>query len=335
MKSKTNLSGYFSRLAAALIMLASSASFAQTPSAPTFPAFPTKPVRIVVPFAAGGVADLTVRVVAQKLSDTWGQAVIVDNRPSAGGIVAGELVAKAEPDGHTLLLMSNGSAVSAGLFKTLPFDTQRDFAPLSTLGFFDIALVAAGDSKFATLADVLAYARANPGKLNVGSIAVGSTQNLVAEWFKQSAAIDVQVVPFNGTPAVITALRGGQIDVAVEIVAPIVGQVRGKALRLLATTGDKRSRLMPDVPSAREQGVLGLNAASWNALAAPAKTPKAIQVKLAADIAAAVESADVRKKLAEQMVDASSASPELTAELLGNEIKRWTAVIERAKIARQ
>ena len=335
MKFKTNLSSYFSRLAAALIMLASSASFAQTPSAPTFPAFPTKPVRIVVPFAAGGVADLTVRVVAQKLSDTWGQAVIVDNRPSAGGIVAGELVAKAEPDGHTLLLMSNGSAVSAGLFKTLPFDTQRDFAPLSTLGFFDIALVVAGDSKFATLADVLAYARANPGKLNVGSIAVGSTQNLVAEWFKQSAAIDVQVVPFNGTPAVITALRGGQIDVAVEIVAPIVGQVRGKALRLLATTGDKRSRLMPDVPSAREQGVVGLNAASWNALAAPAKTPKAIQVKLVADIAAALESADVRKKLAEQMVDASSASPELTAELLGNEIKRWTAVIERAKIARQ
>ena len=120
-----------------------------------------------------------------------------------------------------------------------------------------------------------------------------------------------------------------------EIVAPIVGQVKGKALRLLATTGEKRSRLMPDVPSAREQGVVGLNAASWNALAAPTKTPKAIQVKLAVDIVAAVESADVRKKLAEQMVDASSASPELTAELLGNEIKRWTAVIERAKIARQ
>ena len=324
----------FKPLACALVTTVwSVAALAQTTS--PAPAFPTKPVRIVVPFGAGGVADLTVRAVAQKLSDTWGQAVIVDNKPSAGGVVAGEMVAKADADGHTLLLMSNGSAVSAGLFKNLPFDTQRDFAPLSTLGFFDIGIVVANESKFATLADALNYAKANPGKLNIGSIAVGSTQNLAAELFKSSAEIDAQVVPFNGTPAVITALRGGQIDLALEIIAPITGQIKGKSLRLLATTGDKRSRLLPDMPTTRELGVLGLNAASWNALAAPAKTPKAIQIRLARDIAAAVDSADVRAKLAEQQVDASSASPELTAELLANEIKRWGAVIERAKIARQ
>ena len=308
-------------------VLSSSVAFAQ--------AFPSKPVRIVVPFGAGGVADLTVRAVASKLSEQWGQAVIVDNKPSAGGVVAAETVAKSDPDGHTLLLMSNGSAVSAGLFKSLPYDTLNDFAPLSTLGFFDIAIVVANDSKFATLKDALAYAKANPGKLNIGSINVGSTQNLVAELFKYSAAIDAQIVPFNGTPAVVTALRGGQIDLAVEIVAPIVGQVKGKALRLLAITAEKRSRLIPDVPTAREQGVAGLNAASWNALAVPAKTPKATQTRLARDIATAVESADVKSKLAEQQVDASSASPELTSELLANEIKRWAAVIERAKIAKQ
>ena len=154
-------------------------------------AFPSKSIRLVVPFGAGGVADLTARTVAQKLSESLGQSVIVDNRPGAGGVVAGDLVAKADPDGHTLLLMSNGTAVTAGLFKSLPFDTLRDFAPVSTLGFFDIAIITQADSKFKTLGDLLAYGRANPGKLNLGSINIGSTQNLAAELFKNSAGVDM------------------------------------------------------------------------------------------------------------------------------------------------
>ncbi|MDP2817595.1 MAG: tripartite tricarboxylate transporter substrate binding protein [Polaromonas sp.] len=297
--------------------------------------FPSKPVRIVVPFGAGGVADLTARTVAQKLSESLGQPVVVDNKPGAGGVVAGDAVAKAEPDGHTLLLMSNGTAVSAGLFKSLPFDTARDFAPVSTLGFFDIAILTPADSKFKTLAELLAFAKANPGKLNLGSINIGSTQNLAAELFKTSSGTDVQIVPFNGTPAVITALRGGQIDAAVEILGPVLPQVKANALRVLAVTGDKRTAVLPDVPTAKESGLTTFVASSWNALAAPAKTPKDVIARLNKEIAAAVNSPDVRKKLQDLNVEARSSSPAQAAELLASETKRWGDVIVRAKIPTQ
>lgn len=298
-------------------------------------AFPTKAVRIVVPFGAGGVADLTARTVGQKLSESLGQPVLIDNKPGAGGVAAGDAVAKAEPDGHTLLLMSNGTAVSAGLFKSLPFDTLRDFAPISTLATFDIAVITTAESRFKTLGELVVFAKANPGKLNVGTINIGSTQNLAAELFKSAAAIDMQIVPFNGTPAVVTALRGGQIDAAVEILGPVMTQINAKALRALAVTGAKRSVVLPDVPTANESGIVGLNASSWNGLAAPAKTPPAVIARLNKDIAAAVNSPDVRKKLHDLNVEAQSSSPEQAAELLAAEIRRWGEVIIRAKIPTQ
>ena len=298
-------------------------------------AFPTKPIRIVVPFGAGGVADLTARTVGQKLSESLGQPVVIDNKPGAGGVAAGDAVAKAEPDGHTLLLMSNATAVSAGLFKSLPFDTVRDFAPISTLATFDIAIVTSADSTFKTLADLLAFAKANPGKLNLGSINIGSTQNLAAELFKTISGADFQIVPFNGTPAVITALRGGQIDVAVEILGPVLAQINAKALRALVVTGDKRSVVLPDVPTARESGLPGFVASSWNALAAPSKTPKNVIARLNKDIVAALNAPDVKKKLHELNVEARGSTPEQAAELLAGEIRRWGEVIVRAKIPTQ
>ena len=297
--------------------------------------FPSKPVRIVVPFGAGGVADLTARTVAQKLSESLGQPVVVDNKPGAGGVVAGDMVAKAEPDGHTLLLMSNGTAVSAGLFKSLPFDTVRDFTPVSTLGFFDIAIITPADSKFKNLGELLAFAKANPGKLNLGSINIGSTQNLAAELFKTSAGADMQIVPFNGTPAVITALRGGQIDAALEILGPVLPQIRANALRALAVTGDKRAAVLPDVPTAKESGLPGFVASSWNALAAPAKTPRDVIARLNKEIVAALNAPDVRKKLEDQNVEARASTPAQAAELLASETRRWGEVITRAKILTQ
>lgn len=319
----------FQRLASGLLasMLLASVAAAQT--------FPSKPIRIVVPFGAGGVADLTARTVAQKLGESLGQAVIIDNKPGAGGVVAGDAVAKAEPDGHTLLLMSNGTAVSAGLFKSLPFNTLRDFAPVSTLGFFDIAIITPADSKFKNLGELLAFAKANPGKLNLGTINIGSTQNLAGEMFKTSSGADMQIVPFNGTPAVITALRGGQVDAAVEILGPVLPQIKANALRALAVTGEKRAAVLPDVPTAKESGLPTFVASSWNALAAPAKTPKDVIARLNKEIAAAVNSPDVKKKLADLNVEARSSSPEQAAELLASETKRWGEVITRAKIPTQ
>jgi tripartite-type tricarboxylate transporter receptor subunit TctC len=292
-------------------------------------------IKIVVPFGAGGVADLTARIVAQKMSDNLGQPVVVENKPGAGGVVAGEAFAKAEPDGHTLLLMSNGTAVSAGLFKSLPFDTLKDFAPISALGFFDIAFVVPQGSPYKTLADLLAFARANPGKLNVGSINVGSTQNLSAELFKSTANIQVQIVPFNGTPAVITALRGGQIDAAVEILSPMLPQINAGAISALAVFGDKRSAMLKDVPTAAQSGLAGFSAASWNALAAPAKTPKDVITRLNREVKAALESPDVKKRLFDLNIDATYSTPEQLATLLAAEIKRWSDVIVKAKIPTQ
>jgi tripartite-type tricarboxylate transporter receptor subunit TctC len=265
------------------------------------------------------------------------QSVVIENKPGAGGVSAGDVVARAAPDGHTLLLMSNGTAVSAGMFKSLPFDAQKDFAPVSLIGTFDIAIVVPENSKFKTLGDLLSAAKAQPGKLNIATVAIGSTQNLAAELFKTTAGIEAQVVPFNGTPAVITALRGGEVDAAVEILGPLKSQISSKAMRALAVLGDKRPTGMPDVPTASETGgaLKGFNVASWNALAAPAGTPREVISRLNRELQALLTQAEMKKQLADINVDARSSTPEQLAGLLASETKRWSDVIARAKIPRQ
>lgn len=298
--------------------------------------FPSKPIRIVVPFGAGGVADLTVRAVGQKLSENLGQAVVIDNRPGAGGVVAGELVAKAEPDGHTLLLMSNGTAVSAGLFRSLPFNTRTDFAPVSLLGQFDMAVVVPENSPHKTLADLIAFGRANPGKLNIGTINIGSTQNLAAELLRTQANLIAQLIPYNGTPAVINALRGGQIDMAVEILGPLKPQISAKAVRLLGVMGEQRPKDMPEVPTLRElPGLSNFNVSSWNALAAPGKTPKPVIDRLSAEVAKVLAQPDMVQRLASFNVQAKASTPAQLAQLLDRDIARWTEVIQRAGIPQQ
>ncbi len=299
-------------------------------------AFPSKALRIVVPFGAGGVADLTVRAVAQKLSDNLRQPVIVDNRPGAGGIVAGELVAKAAPDGHTLLLMSNGTAVSAGLFKSLPYNTRTDFAPVSLLGLFDIAIVVPDSSPYKTLAELVSYGRANPGKLNIGTINIGSTQHLAAELFRTQANLISQIIPYNGTPAVINALRGGQVDVVVEILGPLKPQINAKAVRLLGVMGASRPKDLPQVPVVRElPGLSSFNVSSWNALAAPGKTPKDVVDRLSAEVAKVLADPEMVQRLAGFNVEAKASSPAQLAQLLDSDIKRWGEVIQKAGIPQQ
>jgi tripartite-type tricarboxylate transporter receptor subunit TctC len=297
--------------------------------------FPGKPLRIVVPFAAGGAGDLTARIVAAELSQSLGQPVTIENRPGAGGVVAAETVARAEPDGHTMFLMSNGTAVTASLFKSLPYDTLKDLAPVSTLGTFDLAVLVPAESPFKTLGELVAFAKANPNKLNIGSINIGSTQNLAAELFKSSADIDAQVVPFKATPELIGALRGKQVDVGVEILGPALTQIRAGAFRALAVPGKKRSITLPDVPTAVEAGVKGFQASSWNALAVPGKTPRPVIDRLNKDIVAALAKPEVKKKLADLNIDADPSTPDEAAALLASDIKRWGAVIERAGIPKQ
>ena len=315
-------------------LLATSAVSALLPTLTAAQAFPSKPIRIIVPFGAGGIADLTARAVANKLGEALHQSVIIDNKPGAGGVVAGEAVAKAEPDGHTLLLMSNGTAVSAGLFKTLPFDARKDFAPVVTLGVFDIAVLTTANSRFKSMQELLAYAKSNPGKLNIATINVGSTQHLAAELLKTSAGVDFQVVPFNGSPAVITALRGGQVDAVVEILGPMMSQITSKAVRPLAVMGARRAPALADVPTVAESGVAGFEAASWNALAAPARTPATVIALLNREANKVLGNADLRKQLAELNVTPAGGTPEQLRDLLASEIRRWSDGIARANVPR-
>ena len=295
-------------------------------------AWPTRPITLVVPFAPGGIADLTARTVAQSMGRSLGTAIVVDNRPSAGIVVASTAVAKAAPDGYTLLLMSNANAVSTGLFRKLPFDVVKDFAPITTLGFFDLGVFVVGGSPLRSLGDVVAQAKANPGRLTIGTIAVGSSQHLAAELFKTKAGIDALIVPYKGTPAVLTALRAGEIDVAFEILGPMLPQVSAKAVRVLAVTSDKRPAGLPEVPTVGEAGVPGYVVASWNALAAPVATPAAVIERLHAAAVAALAQPGVRQRLQELGVRAESGSPKQLEALLSSEIRRWGEVIRAAKI---
>ena len=296
------------------------------------PRFPERAISILVPFAPGGIADITARAVGEHMAKVLGQPVVIENKPSAGSIVASQAVATARPDGHTLLLMSNGNAVSVGLFKKLPYDPQKDFAPISTLGFFDLGVFVAANSRFANLKALLDFARANPGKLNVGTIAPGSTQHLSAKLFETVAGIETLVVPYKGSPAVLTALRAGEIDVAFEIAGPMVPQVQAGAVRALAVSSDQRNPALPDVPTAAQAGLAAYDVASWNALAAPAGTPPEVLAKLGAAVREAVASPAVRERLGKLGMRVQGSSPAELQALLGREIQRWGGVIRAAKI---
>ena len=296
------------------------------------PRFPDHPVTLMVPFAPGGIADIVARTVAEDMARTLGQPVVIDNRPSAGSIVASQAVASARPDGHTLLLMSNANAVSVGLFRKLPYDTLKAFAPITTLGWFDLALFTPAGSKFATLADAVAAARRQPGRLSVGTIAVGSTQHLAARLFQTVAGLDLLPVPYKGTPAVLAALRGGEIDLAFEITAPWLPQVAAGTVRALAVTSAQRNPALPAVPTVQQAGIAGYDVASWNALAAPAGTPAAVIETLGQAARAAVAAPATRDKLGKLGLRLQVSTPAELQALLGAEVQRWGGVIRAAHI---
>ncbi len=294
--------------------------------------FPDRPISLLVPFAPGGIADLTARAVAEEMARSLGQPVVVENRPSAGSIVASAAVATARPDGHTLLLMSNGNAVSVSLFRKLPYETTTAFAPVSTLGVFDVGIFVAANSRFAALKDAVAFAKANPGKLNIGTIAVGSTQHLAAKLFETVAGVDVLVVPYKGSPAVLMALRSGEVDLAFEVVGPMVPQVAAGVVKALAVSSDRRNPALPDAPTVQQAGIAGYNVASWNAIAAPAGTPPDVIDRLNRAVREAVASPAVQEKLGKLGMRLQSSTPAELQALLVAETRRWGEVIRAAKI---
>ena len=299
---------------------------------PAQAAWPERPITLVVPFGPGGIADLTARTVAQVMSTTLKVPIVVDNKPSAGSIVGSAAVAQAAPDGYTLLLMSNANAVSVSLFRKLPFDVQKDFAPVGLLGVFDLALFVAAESKLRSVRELVEQARARPGKLTLGTIAVGSTQNLSAELFKSRTGIDALIVPYKSSPAVLTALRSGEIDAAFEILGPMLAQLQAKVVRALAVTSDQRFAALPEVPTMREAGVPDYEVASWNALAAPAKTPPAVIERLNAAANEALKRPAVQQRLLALGVRAQGGTPQQLQSLLAREVRHWGEVIRAATI---
>ena len=298
--------------------------------------FPDRPVKIVVPFGPGGLADVTFRIVSEKLSGLLGQQVVVENLPGAGGVVAGNAVMRAKPDGHTLLVIANGTAITKSLFKSLPFDIQKDFAPVSLAAYFDLVIVAKGEGgKYRTLGDLLAAARANPGKLNFASISPGSSQNLSAELFKTTANLQLSVIPFKTTPDTATAVIAGEVDAVFESYAALKPLIESGRLRVLASTSPKRTGYLPSAPTAQEAGVPGYEVVGWNALAAPAGTPPEVIATINRHMNTVVAMSDVKKRFVELGLDAYAGTPDELRVRLNTDVAKWAAVIKQAGIPQQ
>ena len=298
-------------------------------------AYPDKPVRIVLPFAPGGVADITARIVAEKLSDKLGQRFLVENQAGAGGITAARTVISSPPDGYTLALLSNGTAVSVSLFKKLPFDPLKDFAAISSLGTFDFIFATSADAPYKTLADFVAAAKEKPGTLNVGTINVGSTQNLSAELFKTSAGVDFAIIPYRGTPEIQVGLLQGNVALTIDSYSAMKGNIASGKLRALASSGPKRSEATPDIATVAESGVAGYDVVSWNALFAASGTPPEIIKALNDALKEILADADVKKRMLDLGIEARASTPQEISDRLKADIEKWGKVIDKAGIPKQ
>ena len=294
--------------------------------------FPTRPIKIVVGFGPGGLGDITTRAIAQKMSESLGKPVVVENMPGAGGITAAASVARAEPDGHTMLLVSGQNAASPSLFKSLPFNPATDFSMVSTVGLFDFVIVVGKDSPFKTMADFMAAAKREPDKINIGTISSGSVQNLSALMFTAMTGLTVPTVPFRTTGDVVTGLMSGQIQVGFETLPGVIGQLKAGTLRALAVAGEQPSSLLPDVPTAAASGAPSFVLVSWNGYVVPANTPRDVVLKLNREIAKALEAPDVRQRFIGFGITPSASTPEKMQAIYDADVVRWRKVITEAKI---
>jgi len=303
--------------------------------APAAPNFPTKPVRILIPYGPGGVGDLTMRVLAQKLSENVKQNFVIENRPGAGGQLAMNGVLSSPSDGYTLAHIGNGQAIAKSLFKKLPYDVLKDFAPVSVVAKFAVLITVSRQSPYRSLNDVVAAARKDPGKLNLGAINPGSTQNLSAHLFKQITGADFTIVPYRTTPDLVTALLRGDVDVGFDYYAGFESQIEDRKFRVIATSGETRDPLFKDVPTAVESGFPQYVVTSWNGLAVRAGTPADVVTVLNTEINRALAAPEVQDKSTRLGMESRGSTPDEMRERLIRDIERWRDVIEKAGIPKQ
>ena len=312
-------------------LLASAAAFS-TPAFAQSAAWPNKPVRLILPFGAGGVADITARIVTERLGDKLGQRFVIENQPGPGGINAARAVLSGGNDGYTLALFSNGTAVSVNMFKELRFDPVKDFTPVSTLGFFDFILATDAKSRYQTLKDFIDYGKANPGKMNVGTVVIGSTQNLSAELLKSMTGLDFRIVPFRNTPDLMLSLTRGDVDLMIDSYSALKSMIDDKQVRALASSGPTRSPVTPNLPTAAEAGVPGYDVTSWNAIFAPAGTPADVITKMQKAIAEVLAEDEIKRKLLELGIEAKATIGAELSKRLDADIVKWGDVISKAGI---
>lgn len=314
-----------------LAALVPTISVAQSPGGLSQP-YPSKPVRLVTPSAPGSTADSLGRLVAQKLTETWGQQVVVDARAGAAGIVASGIVAKAPPDGYTLIVVAGNHAINPSLYSKLPYDTERDFAPVTQLGAAPLLIAAHPSAPAATMRELIAYARANPGRLNYASAGKGTPSHLVMELLMSMAQLKFLHVPYTGGGPVLNAVVGGESHLLASGVLILVPLVKAGKLKAMAVTGPKRAPIVSDVPTVAESGVPGFAVTGWWGLLAPGATPKPIVSRVQRDVAASLATPEVQSRLAGHGIEPVGSSPEQFSAYIKSEITRWSRVVKDAGI---
>ncbi|OGA05443.1 MAG: hypothetical protein A2W68_03045 [Betaproteobacteria bacterium RIFCSPLOWO2_02_64_14] len=291
-------------------------------------AYPSRPIRLIVPFAPGGGNDIIARVVGQKLSESWNQQVVVDNRPGAGGNVAGAIAARAAPDGYTLFQYNIANAIAVGLYRRLGYDPARDFAPITLIGSAPFIVVAHTGLPARSLGEFIALAKSQPGRLAYASGGNGSSTHLAAELFRTATGINIVHVPYKGGGPALVDVIAGQVAIYFASVPAALPHVKAGRVRALALTGSRRSKALPDLPTAQEAGVAGYESSAWYGLVVPAKTPAAIVARLNTEIVRLLGLPDVRERLESQGADLVANSPQEFGRHIQSEIAKWARVVK-------
>jgi tripartite-type tricarboxylate transporter receptor subunit TctC len=294
--------------------------------------FPTKAVRLLIPYPPGGAVDILGRTLGDELSKMWGHPVVIENRPGAGGTIASQVVAKAAPDGYTLIIVASGHAINPYLYKKLPYDTFKDFTPISLLGSSPNMMLVAANSPFKTVGDVLAAARAKPGSLSYGMAGIGTSTHLAGEMLKYLAKVDIVAVSYKGGAPVINDLLGGHIPLSFNNIPESIGQIKAGTLRPLGVTSAKRSAVLPDVPTIAEAGVPGYDTAVWWGMLGPAGLPVDLTTKISRDCKEALHAPAVKERLAKLGATVAGTSPADFSKLIRADYEKWGPIIKAAGI---